>query len=288
MGKRNDLLAQTNRGSSSPNTPCHTRASALGHNVQPQMTIDVMHLLQNTTNHSLARALVVICFIAFVPVSSFAQGVPEAGANGITIDGKQGDVESPAMRQVQTAVDLATFGLAENDPVALVAAARMLVELNVQESSAVLETESAEPDASDKDQPDLNFTPEGLLASAREMAGDNEAVTALIDQAESMVGQDRGRVGGPRVAYDRVLAGRTDRWNLGEFRANERAEVRVRGDGDTDLDCFIYDQNGNEIDSDVDYTDYCILRWYPRWQGPFTLYIRNLGSVYNRYVLSTN
>jgi hypothetical protein len=164
----------------------------------------------------------------------------------------------------------------------------MLVTLNVQESSAGLETESGEPETSEKNEPELNFTLEGLLASAREMAGDDETLRTLIDQVESMMGQERGRVLGPTVTQDRVLAYSVDRWSLGDFRANEIADVRVRGDGDTDLDCYIYDQNGNQVESDVDSTDYCILRWYPRWQGPFTLYIRNLGSVYNRYLLSTN
>ena len=60
------------------------------------------------------------------------------------------------------------------------------------------------------------------------------------------------------------------------------------GDGDTDLDCYVYDANGNLIDSDTDATDYCVLRWRPAWLGTFRLEIRNLGPVYNAYVLRTN
>jgi hypothetical protein len=60
---------------------------------------------------------------ALFPESTLAQGVPEEGANGIAIEGKESDAESQAMRQVETPAELASFGLAENDPVALVTAA---------------------------------------------------------------------------------------------------------------------------------------------------------------------
>jgi hypothetical protein len=62
--------------------------------------------------------------------------------------------------------------------------------------------------------------------------------------------------------------------------------VYVSGDGDTDLDLFIYDENGVLIDSDTDYGDECVVTVVPNWTGRFTIQIRNLGSVYNRYTLN--
>ena len=64
--------------------------------------------------------------------------------------------------------------------------------------------------------------------------------------------------------------------------------MTVVGDGDTDLDLYVYDQNGNLIDKDVDYTDNCVCTFVPRWTGLFVIKIVNRGSVYNRYVLRTN
>ena len=70
--------------------------------------------------------------------------------------------------------------------------------------------------------------------------------------------------------------------------ANFLAEVVVSGDGDTDLDLYVYDSNGNLIAKDDDYTDGCYVRWRPSWTGRFIIKIVNRGPVYNKYVLMTN
>lgn len=70
--------------------------------------------------------------------------------------------------------------------------------------------------------------------------------------------------------------------------AHELAEILVSGDGDTDLDLYVYDENGNYITSDADYTDDCYVRFYPAWTGQFRLKIVNRGGIYNNYVILTN
>lgn len=72
------------------------------------------------------------------------------------------------------------------------------------------------------------------------------------------------------------------------LNGKEQTTVTVRGDGDTDLDCFIYDENGNEADRDVDDTDRCVLQVRPRWTGKFSVRIRNQGGISNRAVMVTN
>ena len=72
------------------------------------------------------------------------------------------------------------------------------------------------------------------------------------------------------------------------FFGGDMAEVIIDGDNDTDLDLFIYDENGNLVASDTDELDYCICRWTPRWTGEFTVVVQNLGSVYNEFSIETN
>jgi hypothetical protein len=96
-----------------------------------------------------------------------------------------------------------------------------------------------------------------------------------------------GTVGGPIEHYDQVEAYSTDAYEL-RFQAGQPAAIDVIGDGDTDLDCFVYDANGHLIDWDEGVTDQCMLRWSPAWTGAFHLHIRNRGQVYNGYVLRTN
>ena len=96
-----------------------------------------------------------------------------------------------------------------------------------------------------------------------------------------------GGIHGPGVAVTRVEAHSTDTFSV-MFAAGEEAIVTVVGDGDTDLDLKVYDENGNLIAQDIDTTDRCFVRWIPRWTGRFTLRVENLGRVYNRYTIRHN
>lgn len=60
--------------------------------------------------------------------------------------------------------------------------------------------------------------------------------------------------------------------------------ITVEGDGDTDLDCWVYDESNRLVDSDTDSTDYCVLS--TPGMGRHRLVIRNLGAIYNDYVVS--
>jgi hypothetical protein len=62
----------------------------------------------------------------------------------------------------------------------------------------------------------------------------------------------------------------------------------VKGDGDTRLDLYVYDENGNLITSQVGPGDNCLARWQPKWTGPFTIRVVNRGGIGNRYYIWTN
>jgi hypothetical protein len=112
----------------------------------------------------------------------------------------------------------------------------------------------------------------------------------LIKNTEKEIakaGQTRGAVGGPQYLEARVSANSSKEYTC-RFWANELAEVAVLGDGDTDLDLYIYDSNGNLIAYDTDYTDQCYCRWVPAWTDTFIIKIVNRGSVYNAFILMTN
>jgi hypothetical protein len=84
----------------------------------------------------------------------------------------------------------------------------------------------------------------------------------------------------------RVEAFDTDTWTVWASAGNRR--IVVDGDGDTDLDCYVYDQSGQLLAKDDDGTDYCILDFHRRRGGNVDVRIVNLGSVWNRYALSVD
>ena len=96
-----------------------------------------------------------------------------------------------------------------------------------------------------------------------------------------------GAVGGPKAAHHIVNAYDTDIFNIW-FEGGEPAEVVVIGDGDTDLDLEVVDKYGDVIASDTDPTDDCIVRFWPNRTATYTVRVKNLGSVYNRYYIETN
>ena len=125
-----------------------------------------------------------------------------------------------------------------------------------------------------------------LFELAEEYAGSNEHLLAIIRDSE-ITATMKGRVHGADVHVDRVLARDADIYRE-VYRAKEPAEVAVVGDGDTDLDLYIYDEYGNLVCDDTGYTDRAYCSWTPRWEGAFEIEIRNLGDVYNEYRLFTN
>jgi hypothetical protein len=96
-----------------------------------------------------------------------------------------------------------------------------------------------------------------------------------------------GADGGPKYGTAVVRAYDTNT-HVVRFEGGKPAMVVVRGDGDTDLDLYVYDETGRLVGQDVDPTDFCLVTWTPRWTGTFTIRVVNLGDVYNRYTIGTN
>jgi hypothetical protein len=86
---------------------------------------------------------------------------------------------------------------------------------------------------------------------------------------------------------DVVRAYSTDVYHMA-FVGREWEVLVVSGDGSTDLDLYVYDENNNLIASDEDDADDCVVRFIPRWTGNFTVKVVNRGKYANRYTLGTN
>lgn len=198
------------------------------------------------------------------------------------------EASQPASEQlaaVRVANDLAKYGYEAESASALIEAANILAGVPTQALEATKEnTGVANPTKDEK-----SLTVESLLADAKDFAAGDETLLAMVAKVEQKYQPEltRGRVGGPATDYDRVEARSYVQYYI-TFRGGEFAEVAVVGDGDTDLDLYIYDENGNLIDSDIDYTDACYCSFVPSWTGSFRVKIVNRGSVYNRYTLITN
>ncbi|MDE6139610.1 MAG: hypothetical protein K2F95_01490 [Alistipes sp.] len=201
---------------------------------------------------------------------------------------KTDDAQQPAseqMAQLRLAADLAKYGYETYSASALIEAARILSGVPTHELTpeSLVKGEGAADDKAQK----AEFSVEQLLEDGRKYADGDATLLALADQVKVDNGVSRGRVEGSTVHADCVNANATDTYTL-RFIGGELAEVAVIGDGDTDLDLYIYDSNGNLIEKDDDYTDRCYCSWTPKWTGAFSVKIKNRGGVCNYYTLYTN
>ena len=83
---------------------------------------------------------------------------------------------------------------------------------------------------------------------------------------------------------DSVLAHTTDIYTY-RFTEDEVVTIAVAGDGDTDLDLVIENMAGVEVASDVDATDDCRVTFRAPYSGRYRIKVKNLGGVYNRYLM---
>ncbi|MCS6969340.1 MAG: hypothetical protein RMJ44_12360 [Cytophagales bacterium] len=195
--------------------------------------------------------------------------------------------ESEILNNLAMAQSLAVYGKRNNSVEALVLAAKILRQLPSCSKLEISKKSEGEGKATEKGSSAMIVLDEAtLLAEAQRIAGKDKILNGLIASVEKTP-KFRGAVGGPRIAYERVLAFDTDSYLI-PFVGGRRAYVAVNGDGDTDLDLYVYDENGNLIDKDDDYLDRCVVEWYPKWTGVFIIKVKNRGSVYNNYSIMTN
>lgn len=201
-------------------------------------------------------------------------------------DGAKRSQSADHIEKNHLAYQIAKYGRATKSPDAMLVAAKILLELPAKKMEIEKQTEGGETDVNAKKDTG-EMTAAQFLKDARLFAKGDKNVLARIAEIEKTAPDDRGAYGGPKRTQTRVRAKATDIFPI-SFRGGEQAVVSVSGDGDTDLDLFVFDQKGNLIASATDGTDDCIVRFYPLRSGLFIIRVKNLGGVYNRYVMATN
>ena len=198
-------------------------------------------------------------------------------------DELKGEV-SQSLSAIRLASDLVKYGYA----LSLAEALQIINENPTQPLKAEREGENADTSKSEGKNGIASLDYEKILADAKVMAEGDETITKLLSQIEENGKVNhRGAVNGPSRHYDTLGGNRVHTYQI-SFIADYLAEIAVSGDGDTDLDLYVYDSNGNLIASDTSYSDDCYVSWVPRWTGRFIVKVVNRGPLYNRYVILTN
>ena len=220
---------------------------------------------------------VLLAMLVMVSSIAWAQDVPSKPE----AEGQQ----SKEMGALRMAGNLIRYGYSEQQAMPLLDALYILSSVQTQESNEKKQRDNGEkPTPKDNK---VSFDVHQIIADAKTFADGDENILALIATVEQDLKPHRGAVGGPKRHVDYVNGHSYDTYSC-SFVKGRLAEVGLSGDGDTDLDLYVYDSNGNLIASDTDYSDDCYVRWVPKWTGRYTIKIVNRGPVYNQYIILTN
>ncbi len=192
---------------------------------------------------------------------------------------------SPAVAETQSPVKVAelsarlyALGLDQGDPLLILSAARL------RKTLALVATDRAAVEGIAGTGAPLSW--EEMLASAESLAGDDDVLLGLIDDAR--VEGSKGVSSGPVYNIGSLTDGDDDTYPPIEFRGGEYAEVYVEAKDATNLNLTVYDDKGRLVCSDTDISHIAYCGWTPAEAGTFTLKVENKGPASAAYALMTN
>lgn len=218
--------------------------------------------------------------------------------------------KEPAIAQASLAAQLALEGQKRQSPILLLAAAELLGDLKqgarTPEAVKISAQNGGAPakPAAEAEQKPLPLKMNALVEAARKYAQNDTQLKALID-ARAEAGGSRGIIYSqgkdmPKIDFrgttfvclkqDGYLApGDTLTLSNVIFEGRKPAVVAAIGDGNGDLDMWVYDENTDGlIGKDTDSTSNCVVNWTPRYEGPFRIRVANVGRLPERYYILVN
>ncbi|OAN49451.1 hypothetical protein A6A04_19405 [Paramagnetospirillum marisnigri] len=185
---------------------------------------------------------------------------------------------------------LAKYGEKTKDPVALLAAARILQAIGGVPLTTPVEREGLATSTPEK--PAVAFdSAASAMKAARNLAKGQAPLLAMIDDTEKSGSRKafNGSIDRHDIVFlvrsDTVRSNGTDVYNI-PLIAREPWRVSLSGDGDETLLLLVYDENGHEICRDIDnkvFSASCSVT--PKWAGIYKVKIQNTGPTPVRYVI---
>ena len=186
--------------------------------------------------------------------------------------------EGGAVAQVLAAQDLFALAKAQSDPLAALAAARIMAGVAVGPVTRVPVGGTAIEGAAIADAP-------AMFTVARRLAlDDNLAALVEAERGRSKLGVGTLIIGASSAL---VAAGATDRWDMA-FYAGSLAEIGVIGPDNVVLDIQVQDAAGHIICRQSGPRDRLYCPFVPQENGRFSVLIANPGGQTVTYSLLTN
>lgn len=221
--------------------------------------------------------------IIFALVASvFLNASAIAGGNNVVNSGPKSppSAMSMAVSDLLMANQLAAYGLAKSDSLALISAASIIKDIPTKPGDV-----RKDGGAPDEKVDGTQFTYTYLLDKAKEFSGGRKEILDTIKGVESRGA--RGLETGPVAKSTTVKAHTADVYSA-RFKGLEQAIVGVIGKGDVDFNCTVHDENGGLVTSDRSTSSVCAMEWTPIWAGTYKIKVINASSKPIDYLLYIN
>lgn len=213
--------------------------------------------------------------LLLVNVSAFAQN-PAALVKDITT--------SKTIERLTLAGLLVNYGYETETALPLIQAVKIYQELNLcpimDDQKPVIEGEGETTDEEAMAKRPAR-TEEQLLADATQFANGDLALLSLVNDCRKTT---RKPMKALYYRNDYIAPQKTHVWTV-TLSGHKRSFVHLSGDGSSDLDLYLYDQEGREIDKDTSASDQCGLSVFDE-QSTIVVKIVNRGHVTNSYCLT--
>jgi len=192
-------------------------------------------------------------------------------AAAVALSGAPGLAETGLLDRLRLAHGLYQTGLAQREPLYLLAAARL------RKSVPLTPAAGAEG------------APLGwreILAAADPMIAGDPTLMGLAEDLRAE--RAKGVADGPVYSIVQIAPGGTDTYPDLVFTGGQYAEVYVEGASTADLNLLIHDAKGRLVCSDTDISAIAYCGWRPAEDGAFVVTVVNQGPGGGRYAMMTN
>lgn len=187
---------------------------------------------------------------------------------------------------LSTAGTLVRYGYSTKSALPIIQAVEIYKKLGIRAEPDVRQKESVADSILDTSV-DKSVAPQldlhQLLEDAVKFADGDSNLLAIIKALDDT----KGSTDGPIYHYDTIKPYSTDSYRIA-FEGNEPADIIVTGDGDSNLDLYVYDSTGQLIERDNSLVYDCHVSFVPTETAEFIVKVRNLGRMPNCYYLFTN
>ncbi|UXX83778.1 hypothetical protein [Roseovarius pelagicus] len=203
---------------------------------------------------------------------------PVALAFGMVVPAAAGDLGGiTPIKRLEASRMIYRAGLADQDPLMLIVAAKM--RKTVPLTFRALAPEGGSAEGADP------LSAEAMLNAAAMLAQGDPVMEQLVKDVRFT--DVKGVPGGPVYSSTAIAAAKDHKYPQVPFEGGAYAEIYVEGQGQSNLDLFVYDGAGRLVCSDTDITDIAYCGWKPSATAEFTIQVINKGNG-TQYSLVTN